>query len=372
MRYYDNQKELMRHKSSDSVKWWLTLIAFVIIGIMLTGIIVGWFNNTSEEKESEEATVIETVNTVHPMPKFMTFTSNSLLNAVSANANSVDVTIQATVKPFNASNQKVDFSVAWKDAPTYGKEKVSDYVTVTQASDGATTATVSCFKAFGNDTIELKVTTRDGGFTDTCIIKYKGTALSLEVESNELVLSESTEREEYYEIGTNKTYNFDIVMDNAFSSVGTYDLAVEVSAVGLLYFGDGSVDPWSGMFNFSEFRELELSHFVDSFITSASIEGTTLKITTGEKCVEEFYEESVTDEELLATNYKNRYVFYDEFGYTVGNGYEEKATENLEKIKSSYFLIKVTDKTSGLSDEIKLWLVYSVNGVELNKEVVEY
>ncbi|HIZ00319.1 MAG TPA: hypothetical protein H9676_06405, partial [Firmicutes bacterium] len=42
--------ELYEHKRSDTVKWVLTLIAFIVVGVMLAGIICGWF----EKKETEE------------------------------------------------------------------------------------------------------------------------------------------------------------------------------------------------------------------------------------------------------------------------------------------------------------------------------
>ena len=33
--------ELHRHKTSDTVKWVLTLLAFILVGVMLAGIILG-------------------------------------------------------------------------------------------------------------------------------------------------------------------------------------------------------------------------------------------------------------------------------------------------------------------------------------------
>ena len=35
--------ELYEHKRSDTVKWVLTLLAFILVGVMLAGIILGWF-----------------------------------------------------------------------------------------------------------------------------------------------------------------------------------------------------------------------------------------------------------------------------------------------------------------------------------------
>ena len=37
------ENELRNHKKSDSFKWFLTLMAFIIVGVTLAGIILGWF-----------------------------------------------------------------------------------------------------------------------------------------------------------------------------------------------------------------------------------------------------------------------------------------------------------------------------------------
>ena len=40
--------ELYEHKRSDTVKWILTLLAFILVGVMLAGIILGWFEREEE------------------------------------------------------------------------------------------------------------------------------------------------------------------------------------------------------------------------------------------------------------------------------------------------------------------------------------
>ena len=67
----------------------------------------------------------------------------------------------ATITPSNATNQNVDWAVAFKNAGSEwatGKD-IANYVTVTPTSDGALTATVTCKAAFGEQ-IELTVTSR--------------------------------------------------------------------------------------------------------------------------------------------------------------------------------------------------------------------
>ena len=43
-----SNNELYEHKRSDTVKWVLTLFAFILVGVMLAGIILGWFDKKEE------------------------------------------------------------------------------------------------------------------------------------------------------------------------------------------------------------------------------------------------------------------------------------------------------------------------------------
>lgn len=161
--------ELYEHKRSDTVKWVLTLLAFILVGVMLAGIILGWFDKKeelpAEEEQTEQAAIMDgdsnamDAAALDRMPERMTFTSAALTSARSA-----QVRIEAYVYPENAVNREVDFSLAWGNAPTNGSEEVTDFVTVTPESDGSRIATVACQKAFGGDTILLTATTRDGGY----------------------------------------------------------------------------------------------------------------------------------------------------------------------------------------------------------------
>lgn len=39
--------ELQQHKTADTVKWILTLVAFILVGVMIIGIILGWLEKPS-------------------------------------------------------------------------------------------------------------------------------------------------------------------------------------------------------------------------------------------------------------------------------------------------------------------------------------
>ena len=372
------QNELNKHQRSDKFKWWLTLIGFILVGVMFAGLFMGWFNakpNTDEEIPQEEVVAVDpngnTMNseTVYAMPKAMSFSSTALYSAMATSNECVSVNIEAYVWPENASNRKVDYSVAWGSAPTYGSNPVTDYVTVSQANDGDSVATVSCYKAFGTDTIILTVTTRDGGFTDTCIISFEGIASSMNI-SGELALSNTAERGNYYLLGTGKTYNFDVIMNNVFNEVGNYNLTATIDGVGSVYFGTTFSDASSGFTYFQSAELKEISGFKDEFIT-VSIDGTTLSITTDSTYIENYYSYFESDEYGMGTYSYDRFVCLDEYGLIGGsNGfdYEGTAQQNQTLLKSCYFTITVTDSVSGLSKTINVWAEPSVSGVNLSED----
>ena len=387
---YDYDYNLSEHKKSDTVKWVLTLVAFLIVGVMLAGILCGWFEKKEEltEEETEQAAVVDgegnpmMEDTIYPMPKEMSFSALAFVPEVTAGppgeneSQSVDVRIEAYVYPESAANKEVDFSVAWGNAPTHGSETVTDYLTVTPDSDGSRIATVSCKKAFGSDTIIITVTTRDGGFTATCTVSFVGVASGIEITSSTAAKTSSSERGEYYELGTGKTYAFDITLSNAFDDVSS-DLSVtEIGGYGTLYFGNGSFND-GGYINYSEMWQNDIGELADQFITSATLSGNTLTVKTGSKVMENYYSRVAPDEYFIADIFYDRYVVEvsdDTMGYkgpgdTFNN---ENAEYNVETLPSCYFYVTVKDSISGLSETVRLWLVSSVSGVSFSQNTLRF
>ena len=192
-----SNNELYAHKRSDTVKW---VISFFLILVLLVGMIGTWVfllredegkTPPAEEEQTEQAAVTDgegnamDADMVYPMPAKMSFNAQTFAqfgepgSAAVTSEKSVEVRIEAYVIPENANNREVDFSVAWGEGAQRSAEPVTDYVTVTPESDGSRIATVSCKKAFGDDTIVITVTTRDGGFTATCTVTFEGTPNSL-------------------------------------------------------------------------------------------------------------------------------------------------------------------------------------------------
>ena len=92
---------------------------------------------------------------------------------VSATAESAYI-LSATVLPSDAGNQQLDWSIAWVNPNSaWAKGKtVTDYVTVVPVTLGAKTATVSCFRAFGE---QIKITVKsksDSSKFANCMVDY--------------------------------------------------------------------------------------------------------------------------------------------------------------------------------------------------------
>ena len=390
-----SNNELYEHKRSDTVKWVLTLFAFILVGVMLAGIILGWFDKKeeppAEEEQTEQAAVTDgegnamDEDIVYPMPEKMSFSAAAFAQPLAqfgepsgttvTSPQSVDVRIEAYVYPESAANKAVDFSVAWGNAPTHGSEQVSNYLTVTPDSDGSTTATVSCKKSFGDDTIIITVTTREGGYTATCTVSFTGIASGIEITSSTATKKSTSERGEYYELGTSKTYTFNIGLTNAFNdAVGNLSVT-EIGGEGNMYFGNGSYND-GGYINFTDMVQKSIGEFADEFITSATISGNTLTVKTGSKILENYYSSYGPDEYFITDIYYDRYVVEMNDDWSIKDSSDtfrnQNAKSNAQNIGSCYFYVTVKDSISGLTETVRLWLVSSVSGVSLSQTELEF
>lgn len=390
-----SNNELYEHKRSDTVKWVLTLFAFILVGVMLAGIILGWFDKKeeppAEEEQTEQAAVTDgegnamDEDIVYPMPEKMSFSAAAFAQSLAqfdessgttvTSPQSVDVRIEAYVYPESAANKEVDFSVAWGNAPTHGSEQVSNYLTVTPDSDGSTTATVSCKKSFGDDTIVITVTTREGGYTATCTVSFTGIASGIEITSSTATKKSTSERGEYYELGTSKTYTFNIGLTNAFNDAAGNLSVTEIGGEGNMYFGNGSYND-GGYINFTDMVQKSIGEFADDFITSATISGNTLTVKTGSKILENYYSSYGPDEYFITDIYYDRYVVEMNDDWSIKDSSDtfrnQNAKTNAQNIDSCYFYVTVKDSISGLTETVRLWLVSSVSGVSLSQTELEF
>ena len=394
-----NNNELYQHKRSDAVKW---TVVFLLIAVLFAGMAASLTlilkeDFTPEQTEESEDEIPETMavsdnemikvsadindtsekanvsaDTIYSMPKTMAFTEKTLM-AAQSEGQSVDVKVKAVITPGDADNKEVDYSIAWGSAPTHGSEPVTDYVTVTQDYDGSLTATVSCMKSFDSDRIIITVTTRDGGFTAHCTVSFVGIASEMSVTSSEITPVRDDKRDVYYQLGTNRTYNFDISLGNIFNKVGSKNLTVSVGGSGSLYFGTTFSDSMSGIARFQDIERRNLSDMADRFIKSAEISGTTLTVKTGSALVEEYYSRMEPDEYFTGTYCYDRFVVSDEYGMIDGpEGFEAQAQENINSLPYCCFTVTVTDTVSGLSETLRFWLVSAVSGIKFETPEITF
>ena len=380
---------------SERFSWIITVITLVLVAILSIGLLCALFIRPNDDKEQTEQTASAVVvdgegnammeGVVYPMPEKMSFSAAAFAVPLAGervpettvtSEQSVDVRIQAYVRPDDAVNKEVDFSVAWGNAPTHGSEDVSDYLTVTPDSDGSTMATVSCKKAFGDDTIIITVTTREGGYTATCTVTFTGIASGIEITSSTATKKSTSARGTYYELGTGKTYTFDIGLTNAFDDV-TGDLSVTgIGGSGSLYFGEMRIE--GGAFTrFTNMQKKDISSLADKFITSATVSGGKLVVTTSKTLIANYYSSHEADTLTGVDYYYDRYVYQDDgsglvSGVQTSDNYEAKAAENVAALESCYFTVTVKDNISGLSETVRLWVVSSVSGVSLSPTELEF
>lgn len=380
---------------SERFSWIITVIALVLVAILSIGLLCALFIRPNDDKERTEQTASAVVvdgdgnamdgDTIYPMPEKMSFSAAAFAVPLAGervpettvtSEQSVDVRIQAYVRPDDAVNKEVDFSVAWGNAPTHGSEDVSDYLTVTPDSDGSTMATISCKKSFGDDTIVITVTTREGGYTATCTVTFTGIASGIEITSSTATKKSTSARGTYYELGTVKTYTFDIGLTNAFDDV-TGDLSVTgIGGSGSLYFGEMRIE--GGAFTrFTNMQKKDISSLADKFITSATVSGGKLVVTTSKTLITNYYSLHEADTLTGVDYYYDRYVYQDDgsglvSGVQTSDNYEAKAAENVAALESCYFTVTVKDNISGLTEMVRLWVVSSVSGVSLSPTELEF
>lgn len=364
--------EFYEHKKSDAVKW---IIVFVLIAVLIAGVVASLAVSLSDKIDTEEPET-ETAEYSNDFTAEC-FNSPNVKLAMSSAAtlaadNSVSKTLKATVYPTDASNKLVDWSIAWSNQ---GKsEDVTDYVMVTPTYDGSSEATVTCLKPFGSDQITITVTTRQGGYTATCVVTFRGVATSIYLTSSVSPTTNSG-RGEYYDLPSRNSTTFTVNLSNVWDTVGSYDLSAEISAVGSIYVCDVFGDSFGGSTN-ENVRLIEISELMEYLGVTASVSGNTVTVTTNKVLDSFFYSHSENDEYGTGTWYYNDYVYYEDWMEGMGTAYSEEYKEgaayNASHIDSCHFVLKVTDSVSGLSTSVKFWVSTGVSSVKLDETTLSF
>ena len=272
----------------------------------------------------------------------------------------VSQTVTATIMPTTVVDKYVTWSVAWaNDAPLKDKN-ISDYIKVTDDSQGNLTATVNCYKSFKGSKAILTCTTRQGGKTGTVNIVYEGVPSSMSITAPTGVTKYNLGKDSVDLLYAGKTYSLNLAMDNVFHDVGSNfnDFDVTVKGVGTVQWADYVINPRGTGFNidYSNIPTMSLDSMKDKCV-SATVEGGVLKIQAKD-------------------SYFN---YYDKFtvNSTYGEPYGTYAKHYYASVKDSdgnnpYFLVTVKHKTLGFSAQYKFFIGEEVSQVTPSKTTITF
>ena len=270
----------------------------------------------------------------------------------------VSQTVTATITPSTVVDKYVTWSVAWaNDAPLKDKN-ISDYIKVTDDSQGNLTATVNCYKSFKGSKAILTCTTRQGGKTGTVNIVYEGVPSSMSIAAPTDVTKYNLGKDSVDLLYVGKSYSLNLAMDNIFHSVGSNynDFTVTVTGVGSVtcgsYSQSGRGAGWSSHSNIVDFNKI-----AKEFVT-CSTSGNTLSINVT-KSLYDYYESKETK-------------------IVEGNGETTTYTNKLYSINTDsdgnkpYFLVTVKHKTLGFSAQYKFFIGEEVSKVTPSKATITF
>lgn len=270
----------------------------------------------------------------------------------------VSQTVTATITPSTVVDKYVTWSVAWaNDAPLKDKN-ISDYIKVTDDSQGNLTATVNCYKSFKGSKAILTCTTRQGGKTGTVDIVYEGVPSSMSITAPTGVTKYNLGKDSVDLLYVGKSYSLNLAMDNIFHSVGSNfnDFTVTVTGVGSVtcgsYSQSGRGAGWSSHSNIVDFNKI-----AKEFVT-CSTSGNTLSINVT-KSLYDYYESKETK-------------------IVEGNGETTTYTNKLYSINTDsdgnkpYFLVTVKHKTLGFSAQYKFFIGEEVSKVTTSKATITF
>lgn len=350
--------------NKESIKWIAIFAAIILLFVgIISSLAIAIKNKSVEAKqvyqaESAESNEVivndfkEVNNESENAPTYLSlaFTSDmpvvKTVNAslTSAATTTVSKTITATVLPSTAKNTAVDWSVEWGGTQS---GTVTDYVTVTPASAGSTTATVTCKKAFTGE-IVIVCTTQEGGYMATCTVTFAGHPTDINLSGSVSEVSGA------YNLGIGTAYDYTVTLTNPFDSVGSQfnEVSATVTGVGQIQIGymehynkSGS-DKWYD----TSYSTIDLDSIKDSLI-SVSYSGGKITINTL-KAIESYYKSTQKLDGGRTLAYNDKFYSY---------------------VSDCYFNITLTEAKSGLTKTIKVVFdKSSVTGVNISSTEMEF
>lgn len=308
---------------------------------------------------------METVSTenISSPEMFLTIGESRLLSGTLPDGQEgvyVSKVVTATISPSTVADKYVTWSLAWANDAALKDSDISEYLQVTQETEGELTANVNCYKSFRGSKAILTCTTRQGNKTATCEVTFDGLPSSMSITPTTTLgqyrIGPSTTVDLLYD---KETYQLNIALDNVFHDVGSSfnDFVVTVSGVGTIncdtYYQGPISSGWSGKNTI-----INLNDIVSEFVT-ASITINTVQIQVN-KSIYEYYESVETKYNAHVqgdvTTYTNKF-------YSMNYDYNSNCP---------YFVITVTHRNLEFSLEYKFFIEEQVSSVSMNSSTITF
>ena len=278
--------ELNKHKNSDKLKWWLTLIAFLLMGVTIGGMLLGYIKPMEQpvkepvQQEQEASAESGGYNT-----EFVNTNGIKLFSATpmkySRTTGTATKQIYATIQPATASNKDVSWTIDWE---TQKEELVTDYVTVEPTLSNPLIADVTCYAPFDGN-IVITVTTLEGNYSAQCLVTFVGQPTEILIDT--IVSNDGTN----YNLGLNGTFTLNVEATNPFGQVGAdySELEVTLWCSGSVTKGTYTYDYWEQTWSWEDEETVALNTLLDRFIVIEYNDGV-ITLSTGNKEIAEYYD----------------------------------------------------------------------------------
>lgn len=352
----------------------IIILAVCVMAAMTNGFTnwnpYGWFDDKPADEQQPDGENNAPIDATITNGEHVTLAMSAATTAAE-DGYTKSVTLTATVMPEDAPDKTVDWSIAWNEAPTYGENPVTDYVTVTPQSDGSNVATVTCHKAFGTDTVIVTVTTRTGGYTASAQIVYAGLPTELIIDAGSAsAVQDAGWGVQVHEVNVGTNYQFSISPDNGFHSIGADfvpNYTIEYVGVGDVYFKKIST-LYGRNGNVISSTSTEHTQSINDDIISSeaygssvlgnplediidiSLDGATIKVSPKAALSSLTYTETRT-----STNWVRNASF---------------AAADADKVP--YVQITIEETNTGVTQTLNVRVISSVNGVSLSEEAIAF
>lgn len=281
----------------------------------------------------------------------------SPLNAA-ANGETYSQSITATVLPEDAPDKRVDWSISWADDAPLKDSDISAYLTITPASDGATTATIVCKKKFSGSTAYVKCVTRVGKFESVCKVSFVNNPTTFAVDTSSLSTVNIQGRQvTCYGVGENGVtlpVKFSNPLDDNIPV--TANVTCTLHAYGSITVANKSVG--SSGTKWSDISSTITLESILSSLVSVNYNASTRTLSISPKTTVENYYESKQSASQGVT-YKNHFK-----SLVAGPG----GAYPMLEVRLSY--VNITGEV--LSYNVPFWIQSTVNGVTVNSSEIKF